>query len=221
MFSLLLFALPQPCSAQITAHGEWTGSWSYSVTDYDQYGNVVGGYSASGQGTLYVDINASFGSGGFLGSAYVDWPYPVFLQEPWIVDTFGPTGASGEVSAGGPAGFDGFFDLAYQSIRPDGQIVTLGGFAVADFTGGIRYFPSPEGYQEFTSFQSGPQVLPEPSALVELAIGAVAVAAVIGIRVLRARRSRVRGIAAGGPERVRSDPAALAASQLAFEPTAG
>ena len=188
--SLLLLSLPELTYAQQqVAYGTWEGYATYTETDYDQMGNVIGVYSTSGLSALNVGIfNNTFGSleyfsgtvsgplgfsgplGVTLGGQYSDYNYSVF--------SFGPTSASGGDFAGGYAGFDGYFDVTYQSILPDGEMDTRGGFAVAQYSGNTDL-----GYESpYIAWSASFTSVPEPSSIVPMAIGAVVVATWVVIR---------------------------------------
>jgi hypothetical protein len=177
---LCLFSLPQAATAQTIASGTWSGWADYSVTYYD--GSP--GYSFSEYTTLTVGFRS-------YDDAYVAGP-PGFGTVEYDVTSFGLTSASGFTFAGGLAPFSGNFDISYQSILPDGQIDTTGGFAVADYTAGLPGEPF-VGYY-YASFQSA---VPEPLALVQVAIAAIVIAAFVGIRKYRAGEALARARALG------------------------
>ncbi len=203
---LCIFSPTRPCLAQTTAYGTWYGIEDYSITYYDQYGNITGGYSESIAATLIVE----FGSYG----AIVGGPIG-FNPQFYTVTSFGPTSASGSTFAGGLAGFSGNFDLTYQSILPDGEIVVGDGFAVADFSAYTDPYFFGSGYSEFASFEGTAPPAPEPPALAQIAIGVVVIAAFVGIRTYRAERPalaqsrRVRRSTIGRPNPAPRLPAGL------------
>jgi hypothetical protein len=197
---LLLLSLPELAyGQQLVAYGTWSGYFTYTQTDYDRpFGNVIGGYSLDGNSTLTVDIFEQ------PGSPTVNFFYATLSGSPGFLpgDTynlstfgFGPTSASGFTEAGGIAGFEGSFDVTYRSILPDGEIDTTGGFAVADF--GAQSFTIGQPWAVFSASFTTASV-PEPSAIVPMAIGAVVVVTWVVIRRRRAGKPLARAIAAGG-----------------------
>ena len=177
---LSLLSLPKlTCAQQTVAYGTWSGYATYTETDYDQFGNVIGGYSSAGNSALSVDITR------YLPNVYVatvPGP-PGFLPSAgYDVRSFGPTSAVGFTFSGGEAGFMGSFDVTYQSILPDGE--AMGGFAIADFSGDTFFGYGVPYIECAASFKGGDT--PEPSAIVLMSIGAVVVATSVVIRRRRA-----------------------------------
>lgn len=198
MSLLLPLSLPElTCAQQPVSYGTWSGYETYTETDYDQWGNVIGVYSWAGNSSLTVDIIGPApdfyatvaGPLGFSPYAYYD------------VTSFGPMSAIGYASAGGAAGYEGDFDLSYPFIHPDGQIEDAGGFADADFSGNTFFAYGFEPYSMWSaSFNSFSYSVPEPSAIVPMAIGAAVVATSVVIRRRRAGNALERARATGGLE---------------------
>lgn len=184
--SLLCVFSPRPSCGQVIAYGSWKGVESYSITDYDQFGNITGGFSTTFDTTLGVEFTTS--------GAFVEGGY--FPMQLYNVISFGPTSASGSIDFLGLAGFDGNFIVTYNSILPDGQIDVIGGYADADFTAYLAPIGGP-GYVEEGSFSSGIQAVPEPPALAQLALGLLLLGAILGARADRARKNRARERSAG------------------------
>ncbi len=208
---LLLLSLPElTCAQQPVFYGTWNGYATYTETDYDQWQNVIGGYSWAGNSTLTLEIFQDF-PGSYTATASGG---PAFNQNlDFEVTSFGPTSASGYDGGGGPAGFGASFDVTYQSILPDGQFDTTVGFAVADYSGDTYFGYGTQPYKVwFASFSGGS--LPEPSAIVPMAIGAVVVATSVVIRRRRAGRSLERARAAGGLEAQSSERGVPPSRQL-------
>jgi hypothetical protein len=163
------------------------------TTYLDNYGNVLGRTTQKSDGTLSIKFD-------YLPQptvAEVDiTPYGVAVVEGgWGVSTFGPNSASGGLFAlEGPVIQRGNYDVTYRSILPNGDIDTAGGLADVDMTsiitGGI--YPYTEIFVAF-------QIVPEPSALVQVAVGLLVLACFLGVQAYRARRSGARAIAAAGP----------------------
>ncbi len=189
----LVLSLPKLTWAQNpVAYGTWNGYETYTETDYDQFGNVVGQFSGGGNSTLTVDI---YGPGP-LFSAIVSGPNGFNSFIPYAVSTFGPTSATGFTSGGGYASFAGGFDLSYPAILPDGHIETYGGFADADYSASTFLGQDTKVY--FASFNSFS--VPEPSAIVPMATGAVVVGTSVVIRRRRVAKHLERARAAVGLE---------------------
>jgi hypothetical protein len=181
---LCVFFVPSASCGQTTATGTWSGTLSYSVQYLDEFGFPTGGYSGLDSTTLTIQLSP--------GSA-VATTGDGLLDVLYSLSSFGPNSASGSYFDFLPQGFDyGSFDANYLSILPDGSIDTSGGFAVADRT--YVYDFGSSGIEEVFSFQSfqseGPALVPEPSAMVQMAIGVVVIALFAGIRARHASKSR-------------------------------
>ncbi len=200
---ILPLSFPHSTRAQqLVAYGTWNGYATYTETDYDPYGNVINQFSQDGSSQLDLDIYATTdpdyapfyatvtGPPGFLSNLG-------YLQPVLYGVSFGPTSASGSGFTGALFGVLGDFDVSYLGILPDGQINTTGGFAVADISG-LTYPPA--GPAAYISFFASFQSVPEPTAIVPMAIGAIVVATAVAIRRRRARKPLARARAAGGLE---------------------
>jgi hypothetical protein len=194
---LLVLSLPKLTWAQKpVAYGTWSGYATYTETDYGASGSVIGGFSGGGFSNLTVDIFSSDFSPGFY--ATVSGPPGFNSFYPYNLLSFGPQSASGFTADFGEAGFDANFDVTYGSILPDGQFDNTGGFAVADYSGNTFFGFGEPSIAWFATFNSNS--VPEPSAMVPMAIGTVMVVTSVVVRRRRARMRLERASAAGGLE---------------------
>ena len=209
---VLLLSLPQVTSAQTTvAYGGWYGYATDSVTYYDEFGYVVGTSLTSGPATLYVTFVEQYGYLQATVSGPPGFTIGDYQQFPTYGASLGPYSASGGAFAGGFMGYSGGFDVTYQGIFPDGLIDSTGGFAVADFSD-TSGFPGENMPVSFATFNSAG--VPEPSAIVPMAIGAVAVATSVVIRRRRAGKALARARAAGAEQAQSPDQGVPASRRL-------
>jgi hypothetical protein len=171
----------RPAGAQTPAMGSWYGVLTESNLQVNDFGQVISGTTTSQYATMTIEFD------------YLPGPTQATLSfngvafNEFSVDGFGPTSADGSYYFSyGPVVAFGNYDVSYQSILPDGAIDTNGGFAVMDFTSvsSISYPLS----EELVTFQT----VPEPSALVQSAIGTIVIAAFAGIQTWRARKAGAR-----------------------------
>jgi hypothetical protein len=155
------------CDADTIVYGTWYGVESYSITDYDPFGMLVGESSGSNvPAYLGITLDSSDSLDMVISNNSVPDLSILSVTGP-VYTPFGPTSASAEVSEYqsfypyAEIYIDGNYALTYTSILPDGQIDTSTGGAVADLAS-IEVFA--DGSQELVQalFIS----VPEPSSLV-------------------------------------------------------
>jgi PEP-CTERM motif len=189
-------SLPQSSYAQgpPTATGTWTGTESFTITDY--YDSTVIGQSSGSnvpaELTLQFYIQSpsnpmipyTYVQMGFTGFSYfADFGLPTTQ-----FDEFNSQGAQGFTtsSAYHYGTFNGEFSVTYQADFADGFIDTTGGtaFATAYI---LDNTPPTSGYYDIitVSFQS--QSVPEPSSLALAASGLLALLVFAGIRCFSTR----------------------------------
>lgn len=197
---LLAASLPRTSDAG-SVNGTWQGTMTQTVEEF--VNGVESGPSTTAEPytlTMQWTDNPPFGG-------LVDFNVPLyggFYETPIEYYPFGPQSASfgGEVHAGGDEGFTQDFNITatYLYIGPDGVIV--GGSATADFTFVGIIDADPSNFSTisiFASFQS----VPEPSAIVTLALGLLT--ALVFARSLSRRPSQTRRAPSEGGIEVATD----------------
>jgi hypothetical protein len=183
---LCVLAVPRDASAQFPGpgpiDGTWNGIYSYTTTIYDN-GNNQPPDVFSGSGAASLNITNDGGGLAFYMTMTGSFPGAETIQVGGFLspeDAFGPTSATASLLPFGGPGQESFgnFAVTYDSIQPNGDIITGNDAAIADLT----YFVL--GEQDMFTFATFTTV-PEPSSWVLAAVAIAVFTTVSWVRGVR------------------------------------